>query len=1577
MGNNVATGAVTQITRSFPSVDFIFMVGIAGGIPYPQDARDHVRLGDVVVSNEQGVLQYDQIKKTPDSIEIRDNSTKPGAALIAAAKALESDFDLGLFSLEPHLRRAEHLTHFRRPAPETDVLYASENQGAQISHPSDPWRDEHPTSSRVHLAGIGSGNTLLKDPVLRDNLREQHGIRAIEMEGSGTADAAWSSGKQYLAVRGICDYCDTHKNDDWQYYAALVAAAYTRVLIENLPFRPPRRYDTGSSLAQEIQPNTHRSGATQSEEALDLGRLRLELGDVFASMLESIIEKRIRDGPDSAWDALTRQLATMPRDGISKQIQARFFYHAARWSQEDGRSASEADLYHKKVLSLVPTFDDRTYRAFEAASKERTDDVIEILKPFDTESTVVNLCRHLLESDRASESETLLGQIDTPLSDEIRRMRSLCILAAGDPESAWRMLEPAMPKRMESPLFLLTAGYIAYWQTMPSDFWISGALGPSIYQAGLLSLDDDKARGIAEAIGFLKTAFSLLPSNSNSPLKQNERDAFIAAGMVLPGQHSDTIEMAQSALRDDPVAHVPALCLLRLDVDHDWSSTISALAAVCDRPHPRVAQLDLVIELLTKTGKPESAWKYLERSEHRYLSGGLTARWFELAIRCLALLDRLPEIGPRVSNLDDSTEHRRLKAAFWDASGDSDKVLAIAEGLAQEPGDRLDLTNLVAVHSSRKMWIELVFSAKCCLRRYPDVSAQVTDALVHGFLELDDPAAALTALQTNEPAFQTDGMLDDYYSRRMSASCALGKYQDAFDASEPLWNNRPNERLLESRAHLQILLGDVPHALDMLKQGVAQGFETPRILINIARYSLIQDREEAFNWAKRAVERFPDDPQVRANAMHIGFNAGHGDWATLQMGVLTQEFPDSGLYQQVDTPEMLKWIQARQEQSAANWRSFVEGALSFHHWVDSKQWALGAEFYWRWHFNKKHLLGEGVPLPMCFGGRSASTCLTEWTGRSLVMDYTACLTAHLLHLFPILEKAFDEILVAPSLFAIIEAEILRLSQTQPDRIELAEQLLASLGSDSITLLTSPKLAQGDFSGLLPADRQKWMLAEHHGLGIVEDRFATEVFNDVEIPPALDALRIDEISVIDALRATGELILDDDQIEQLSVRSRATQAASPSERGAGLFVDRPFLELLVEVEGLDAAMSYFHLFATGDLPEQLRSEIESYRYRQKIKDWLGTLLASLKGLREKGKLNTLIVRLPVIEGHGEQHLIHELGELLSGSEKLGHPVWIDDRMLSSYQRNGSQTPIIGVHDVLGILHSRRAITDGKFCECQRELIRCGSMFRLPPPEYLGYELAQAGFDETTGTIRENLPLSRLRQSVAFMLAPGSQLGESPVREGLTPEKVQFKIQLNICLDVAMAAVWSLGDEGSAHRSAMADWLQNTFLPHPGRAITATTFKDDLLHGLAYEHSLRISLGWRLGNNPRSIRAYYSWLFNRLMLAWRGHPELPGAVMSHFSDLVTMLLKNLSGRDHSESRIARFVQPLIHLPPEVFNALLSDPGLKPILNRYVTFGAHIGALDLFVPGEVFAELANKSIENMSENPVVGSRNSCSRT
>ncbi|AKB36458.1 hypothetical protein MSSAC_1868 [Methanosarcina siciliae C2J] len=233
MGNNIAATRASLLLEHFPNVKSIIMVGIAGGVPNPDKIDDHIRLGDIVVSNENGVIQYDLIKQEIQDITHRNPPRPPSASLLEAVKYLEAEEILGNRPWEKYIDQALSIIKTIRPSEDKDVLYCSDSQGEIIKHPEDPKRIEG--QPRVFTGPIASANILQKDPKARDKLRDKFGVKAIEMEASGIADATWNHEVGYLVVRGICDYCDSSKNDEWQQYAAVVAAAYTRALIESMP----------------------------------------------------------------------------------------------------------------------------------------------------------------------------------------------------------------------------------------------------------------------------------------------------------------------------------------------------------------------------------------------------------------------------------------------------------------------------------------------------------------------------------------------------------------------------------------------------------------------------------------------------------------------------------------------------------------------------------------------------------------------------------------------------------------------------------------------------------------------------------------------------------------------------------------------------------------------------------------------------------------------------------------------------------------------------------------------------------------------------------------------------------------------------------------------------------------------------------------------------------------------------------------------------------------------------------------------------------------------------------------------
>ena len=228
MGNNKAAIRATNMLNHFKSIDSIIMTGIAGGIPSYKNDDKQVRLGDIVVSD--GVTQYDLIKETPKENKNSSNAAKPSALLLEAIDIMKTYEYEDVYPWHEYLDEFSSDSHFFKPSEDTDKLYDLE--GKLCEHPYDSTRTKYP---KVFMGKIASANTLLKNPNKRDMLKSTYGVLAVEMETSGIADATWNYEVGYLAIRGICDYCDTHKNDLWQEYAALAAAAYTRSLIEMLP----------------------------------------------------------------------------------------------------------------------------------------------------------------------------------------------------------------------------------------------------------------------------------------------------------------------------------------------------------------------------------------------------------------------------------------------------------------------------------------------------------------------------------------------------------------------------------------------------------------------------------------------------------------------------------------------------------------------------------------------------------------------------------------------------------------------------------------------------------------------------------------------------------------------------------------------------------------------------------------------------------------------------------------------------------------------------------------------------------------------------------------------------------------------------------------------------------------------------------------------------------------------------------------------------------------------------------------------------------------------------------------------
>ncbi|KAJ0417674.1 ankyrin repeat-containing domain protein [Aspergillus carlsbadensis] len=244
-GTDSAASVAASMLHSFPNVRIGLMVGIGGGVPTRRD----IRLGDVVVSSpgggHGGVFQYDYGKTIQGHRFLNTRFlNQPPNVLRTALAALRSQYEIDghgiddaincVLARKPRLRKK-----YSRPEPATDRLFYSAAtheiacstvcSDAPSNLKSRPERSPDEDSPAIHYGLIASANQLMKDATIRDELAVERDVLCFEMEAAGLMNNF-----PCLVIRGICDYADSHKNKEWQGYAAMTAAAYAKDLLRQV-----------------------------------------------------------------------------------------------------------------------------------------------------------------------------------------------------------------------------------------------------------------------------------------------------------------------------------------------------------------------------------------------------------------------------------------------------------------------------------------------------------------------------------------------------------------------------------------------------------------------------------------------------------------------------------------------------------------------------------------------------------------------------------------------------------------------------------------------------------------------------------------------------------------------------------------------------------------------------------------------------------------------------------------------------------------------------------------------------------------------------------------------------------------------------------------------------------------------------------------------------------------------------------------------------------------------------------------------------------------------------------------------
>ncbi|XP_065089322.1 uncharacterized protein LOC135710631 isoform X3 [Ochlerotatus camptorhynchus] len=244
-----AGNTTTRLLGTFQKVDFVFIVGLAGGIPHYTDYKKHVRLGDVVIASVS-----DQNKSSLDALG--QTSTKPYCyvynnqgdvktyypvddCLQTIGKTLQVNDD-GKRPWEVYIKEGlinlsnKSSSDFSRPSPNTDKLYMNigNKDVIEVAHPVDQDDVDGIPQSRIHIGPIGSGYDLIKSDSLRTQYSQEYGLVATDVEMNSVLDSIVGNCRDsFILVKGVSDYKDGTTSKKWQSYASLAAAAVMKTII--------------------------------------------------------------------------------------------------------------------------------------------------------------------------------------------------------------------------------------------------------------------------------------------------------------------------------------------------------------------------------------------------------------------------------------------------------------------------------------------------------------------------------------------------------------------------------------------------------------------------------------------------------------------------------------------------------------------------------------------------------------------------------------------------------------------------------------------------------------------------------------------------------------------------------------------------------------------------------------------------------------------------------------------------------------------------------------------------------------------------------------------------------------------------------------------------------------------------------------------------------------------------------------------------------------------------------------------------------------------------------------------------
>jgi nucleoside phosphorylase len=213
---NIKSGIYTTNFIRDLNPSMVILIGIAAGL------RGKIKIGDVAFS--ECIVPYDTKEKSvKDGISIERTRHRTKESSFYIEQEIASYLAMLRQNSGKHITSIFSGDNFKKVIPKRILVTEEE------------WIESVAKVPSVGSSVIASGESLLRDPNVLLLYRETlHGkIEIGEMEAAGFAEACNVAGVQWTVIRGISDFGDHLKSDEFHLFASIAAASITKDFIKN------------------------------------------------------------------------------------------------------------------------------------------------------------------------------------------------------------------------------------------------------------------------------------------------------------------------------------------------------------------------------------------------------------------------------------------------------------------------------------------------------------------------------------------------------------------------------------------------------------------------------------------------------------------------------------------------------------------------------------------------------------------------------------------------------------------------------------------------------------------------------------------------------------------------------------------------------------------------------------------------------------------------------------------------------------------------------------------------------------------------------------------------------------------------------------------------------------------------------------------------------------------------------------------------------------------------------------------------------------------------------------------------